>query len=100
MKPIIVILLFAFALSAAERRYTDPQGKTWIYRTTPFGVARYEEAPAPPPAPMPGARAFDDGDYVRFERPGPFGTYHWRTKKADLDETEKALWAAARQRRD
>ena len=24
-------------------RYTDQQGRNWIYRNTPFGIARFEE---------------------------------------------------------
>ena len=106
MKRLTAILVFAFALSAADVpsgaiatgpgvwRYTDPRGKTWIYRRTPFGMAHFEDTPAPPPAPMPGARAFEDGDFIRFERPGPFGIYRWRTRKSELDEGEKAVWAA------
>src|SRR5882724_6254333 len=27
-------------------RYTDPQGKKWIYRKTPFGTAHFEDKPA------------------------------------------------------
>jgi hypothetical protein len=29
---------------------------------------------------------------VKFERPGPFGTYKWEKKKTDLDAGEKAAW--------
>src|ERR1039458_7120288 len=28
-----------------DYHYTDPQGKKWIYRKTPFGVARMEDTP-------------------------------------------------------
>ena len=38
----------------------------------------------------PASKATEDGDTVRFERPGPFGVYKWQKKKSDLDETEKA----------
>src|SRR5215208_4872182 len=77
-------------------RHTDQQGKKWIYRKTPFGVARTEDngsdAAAAPAAgtasPETGAsrevgqakvkvKATEDGDSIHFERPGPFGTYKW-----------------------
>src|SRR4051812_23280910 len=59
--------------------YTDPKGKKWIYRKTPFGIARVEDKPVePPPAEtFENVKATSDGDTVRFERPGPFGTYKW-----------------------
>ena len=112
MKRFTAILVLAFALGAAEIpkgavragdgtwSYTDPQGKHWIYRRTPFGVAHFEDVPAPPAAAMPGVRAREDGDFIRFERPGPFGTYRWSTRKTDLDEAEKNIWTAAQSRRD
>src|SRR6476661_5525541 len=64
--------------------FTDAQGKKWIYRKTPFGLARIEDKPADTtPAAAPAAAnlattATEDGDTVRFERPGPFGTYRWQ----------------------
>ncbi len=86
-------------------RYKDPEGKVWIYRQTPFGLVRYEEAkrgsqhsgsaaPKPEEAP-PGLKAFDEGDYIRFERMGPFGKYTWRRKKGDLTRDERLAWQAA-----
>ena len=78
-----------------DYRYTDPQGKKWIYRKTPFGVARLEDTPeraAAQAAAASGAgiKATEDGDKVRFERQGPFGLWKWEKKKSELDETEKA----------
>jgi len=74
---------------------TDAQGKKWIYRRTPFGVAMLEDAPqaAAEPAAAPssaGIRATEDGDVVHFVRQGPFGAWKWTRKKSELDETEKA----------
>ena len=74
---------------------TDAQGRKWLYRKTPFGVARFEDKPAgstlaaqtAEPAPI---TAVEDGDIVRFERPGPFGPYRWQKHKSDLDKTEEA----------
>src|SRR3954452_14818965 len=52
--------------------FTDAQGKKWIYRKTPFGLARLEDKPADStatPAPVAGmaTTATEDGDTVRFE---------------------------------
>ena len=106
MKTLIAMLVFAFGLSAAEVpagavaaspgiwRYTDAQGKHWIYRRTPFGVAHYEDAPVEPRLEaFPGMRATEAGDFIRFERPSPFGTYRWQTRKSELSDLEKAIWA-------
>src|SRR5437899_2397586 len=49
--------------------FTDAQGKKWIYRKTPFGLARLEDKPTDTPAPAPAASlvtsATEDGDIVR-----------------------------------
>ena len=78
-----------------DYHYTDPQGKKWIYRKTPFGVTRLDDSPerdAAKAAAASGAgiKATEDGDIVRFERLGPFGVWKWEKKKSELDETEKA----------
>ena len=81
-----------------EYHYTDPQGKQWIYRKTPFGVTRMQDTPqlaAANAAAASGAgiKATEDGDTVRFERQGPFGLWKWEKKKSELDATEKAALA-------
>ena len=78
-----------------DYHYTDPQGKKWIYRKTPFGVTRLEDSPERAAAKAAaangaGIKATEDGDIVRFERLGPFGVWKWEKKKSDLDDTEKA----------
>jgi hypothetical protein len=78
-----------------DYHYTDPQGKKWIYRRTPFGVTRMEDSPeraAVKAAAANGAgiKATEDGDIVRFERLGPFGVWKWEKKKSEMDDTEKA----------
>src|ERR1700722_19873836 len=63
--------------------YTDAQGKKWIYRQTPFGLSKAEDKPAPEPTAAPAGvvtTATEDGDTIRFERPGPFGIYRWQKK--------------------
>ncbi len=85
----------AAAVAPNLYRYTDAHGKTWIYRRTPFGITRAEAQSVAPARPdeLANAKAWDDGDAVRFERPGPFGVYRWRTKKSELDAAEQAVWA-------
>jgi hypothetical protein len=78
-----------------DYHYTDPQGKKWIYRKTPFGVTRMEDSPERAAAKTAaangsGIKATEDGDIVRFERLGPFGVWKWEKKKSELDDTEKA----------
>jgi hypothetical protein len=75
-------------------RFTDAQGAKWIYYKTPFGVTRVADVPK---APRPvetyeDVKATEDGDTVRFERPGPFGIYHWQRSKSQLNEMEQAVW--------
>jgi hypothetical protein len=90
-------------------RYTDPQGKKWIYRKTPFAVVRMEDtgaASVPAPAPRSsaataeaesaGIKAVEDGDVIRFERSTPWGVTKWQRNKAELDEKEQAAWDRAR----
>jgi hypothetical protein len=82
--------------------YTDAQGKKWIYRRTPFGLTRFEprETTAADQENLKKdseqIQAFDDGDSVRFERPGPFGVYRWKQKKTELSPVEQAAWDRAR----
>lgn len=84
----------AVAAGPGSYRFTDKTGTIWIYRQTPFGVSRVEEKPAAPAAVQvpDGVRASEDGDSIRFERPGPFGTYRWQRKKSELNEFERSVW--------
>ena len=79
--------------------YTDAKGKKWIYRQTPFGLARAEDKPAETaPAPKgPPITATEVGDVIKFERPGPFGPYRWEKKKSDLADDERAAWERSKQ---
>src|SRR5581483_3141194 len=73
------------ACIALEPRMTDAGGAVWIYRETPFGVARFRQEPGTAPVAAAGIRATEDGDAIRFERPGPFGTYRWQREKSELN---------------
>ena len=90
------------AAGSIGARFTDAEGRKWIYRKTPFGVARIPDQPAPAiPAAQSsfeGVKATDAGDSVKFERPGPFGVYRWETRKSDLSDLERAAWDRARQK--
>jgi hypothetical protein len=80
-------------------RYTDAQGKVWIYRRTPFGWMKAERKDVPEAAPaaaaLPETRVVEDGDGVRFERNTPFGMQRWRRKKSELTEQEKQIFERA-----
>ena len=86
--------------------YTDPQGKKWTYRQTPWGVAKIEEKDAASTAAAAEiekkqaeqTRATEDGDSIRFERPGPFGVYRWTQKKTQLNSMEQTVWNRERSR--
>jgi hypothetical protein len=80
-------------------RYTDKKtGKKWLYRRTPFGVARLEDKPVAAAELPSDMTASEDGDTVRFERPGPFGTYKWQRSKTELNEMEQAVLAREKTR--
>jgi hypothetical protein len=85
-------------------RHTDAQGKTWIYRKTPFGVVRFPEPPAdqvkPEDEPPESMTAVEDGDSVRFARVTPFGKVQWTRKKSELTEMERKAWERQRQKKD
>ena len=91
-------------------RYTDAQGKKWIYRKTPFGISRAEEKAATDPKAedskkeenarlIDSTTAVEDGDAIRFERSGPFGVAKWERKKTELNEVEHAVWDRELQKR-
>ncbi len=100
----------AVAGADGDYHFTDAQGKKWLYRKTPFGVAKREDTGAPAlispttispatisrsgaPAAAAGSaglKAREDGDVVHFEKAGPFGPWKWDKKKTELDEAEKA----------
>jgi hypothetical protein len=79
-------------------RYTDAQGKSWMYRKTPFGVSKWEEKPGEqePRAESPasaGLSMTDLGDSVQFQRLTPFGPQKWTRKKSEMTDDEKAAFA-------
>lgn len=103
----------AVAVDGNTWRWVDKQGKAWLFRSTPFGMMRSEEpkaaaaakSPETAPAAAPAASGLDaalalvtvkeEGDTLRFSRPGPFGTYSWVKKKSQLDRDETIVWTRA-----
>jgi hypothetical protein len=78
-------------------RFTDSNGKTWMYRQTPFGLSKWEDTPAAlqqPVAQDEQVAVIDLGDSVRFEKKTPFGATQWVRKKTDLTDDEKAMVAS------
>lgn len=91
-------------------RFTDAQGKKWIYRKTPFGISRAEDKAVEDPKVVDPKKeesarlidattAVEAGDTIRFERPGPFGVTKWERKKTELNEVEHAVWDREMQKR-
>lgn len=79
-------------------RYTDPQGKKWMYRNTPFGYSKWEEKSgdqnrAAETSSSAGTTMTDLGDTVQFQRLTPFGPQKWTRKKSELSDEEKATLA-------
>ena len=93
--PVLTIPADAKQIEPYTYRYTDPQGKTWIYRQTPFGVSRYEEkaqisndTPAPQAKPV---KVNDKGDSYEFVTSSPFGEKKWTRKKTELSPEEREM---------
>lgn len=82
-------------------RAKDAQGRTWIYKKTPFGLIRMEEQAAAPQAAAAAVRVVEArGEEAVFERQTPFGRRTWSKRLGDLDEEERRAleeWKKARQ---
>lgn len=79
-------------------RFVDKNGKSWLFRRTPFGVMKTEEtkearaaleAKAKDVPEKPDMQAVEEGDMVRFTRWTPFGVNSWTKKKTELSAAEK-----------
>jgi hypothetical protein len=90
-------------------RFTDTQGRNWVYVRTPMGVSRFEDKPgasgstadssSPKPAePFANVKVTESGDTVTFERPSPFGVSKWTKKKSELTEQENGAMLRAREK--
>ncbi len=95
----------AVAAGPSTWKYTDADGKKWIYRKSPFGMVRVDEASEVNKPNIAGAeertkgwKVTEQGDKVSFENPSPFGPQRWTKKKSELTADEQA--ALDRSRRD
>lgn len=89
----------AMPLAADTWRWIDKDGKAWLYKSTNAGLMKTEQ---PADYKAPEAPKFDaalsmisvkeEGDSLRFSKPGPFGTYSWVKKKTQLDKDEALVW--------
>ena len=77
-------------------KWTDKDGKVWMYRRTPFGVSRrpYESTYDKHAVADERPTAVEEGDSVRFEQSSPFGKRVWLRKKSELTDNEQAIWAS------
>jgi hypothetical protein len=97
-KPLTAIPSDAVQFEPGAFRWTDTKGKKWILFQTPFGIARKEDTGEPlrkkqeEPQIMQAVKITEDGDSLKFEREGPFGTYKWSKKKSELSDEEKLAW--------
>jgi hypothetical protein len=78
-----------------EKGSAGKPDKVWIYRRTPFGLAKSEEEPPSSTDSAVGVEAVDKGENVEFSTNSPFGIKRWTKKKTELDEIERAAWARA-----
>jgi hypothetical protein len=84
-------------------RWVDAKGKAWIFRETPFGVVKMDEAANTPPPQETASdlKAVVQGDTVQFEKASPFGApVKWTRKKTELNAEEREALERAQPRKD
>ncbi len=97
--PAIAVPEGAEKLGEGKWRARDAQGRTWIYRRTPFGIVRFEEeAAAEKESAAPNyIRVREAGESrIVFERRTPFGLSTWTKSPQELDEDERRALEAWR----
>ena len=72
-------------------RFVDKDNRTWFYRRTPFGLAKFEASQTPVTADdeADGVIAREKGEMVEFERKTPFGISKWTKKKGEMNASER-----------
>jgi hypothetical protein len=119
--PAVVIPPSATRVDENTYTHTDAQGKTWVYRKTPFGIQKTERVAESNPYPLPevardrqspfaaaGTKrgpapqvedqvtATESADSITFSKKTPFGANVWTKKKSELNDEEKALLERAK----
>jgi hypothetical protein len=96
----------AVELEAGRYRWKDEKGQAWIYQSSATGMMKTREVEGEDAKQGPlgakiaaaGSDALhlvsvkEEGDSLRFTKPGPFGKYSWVKKKTQLDDDEKKVW--------
>jgi hypothetical protein len=100
----------AMPLADGVWRWIDPQQKVWLYQETPSGLMKTEAPKGAVPNMSPVGHKMgeekpdavldlitvkEEGEMLRFSRPGPFGKYSWTKKKTQLDKDETIVWERA-----
>lgn len=88
----------ALPMADGRWRWIDPRKKVWLFQESPAGVMKTEEpkgADARPDAVLDLMSVKEEGEMLRFSRPGPFGKYSWVKKKTQLDKDETIVWERA-----
>lgn len=83
----------AVSLGPGLWRHTDASGKTWIYRETPFGIARTAETAKPAAEEVSSdLKAVECAGRIQFERSSPFGVARWSRAQDQLSDAERRVW--------
>ena len=96
----------AVEVSPTVYKYTDKAGQKWTYYRMPLGISRSMDVPTletnaakqQSDEASPETKVTEQGDSLKFVRPGPFGNYTWVKKKADLDDLEKEAYEASQKK--
>ena len=78
-------------------KYTDEQGKKWVYHEWMFGMIRYEDLPPDPAGKNPPV-VTEEGDKVKFVWKTLMGPSILVVKKSELSEDQKALYERVKAR--
>jgi hypothetical protein len=88
-------------------RWVDANKKVWLLQESRQGLLKVEETKGAGPFAGPNAKKAsepsadavldlmsvkEEGDSLRFYRPGPFGQYSWVKKKTQLNREETIVW--------
>lgn len=106
-QPASVLPKNARQISAGVWEATEADGTVSRYQATPWGgimkVQGLRTTPGPAgirPDPIDRTTAVEDGDSIRFEKPGPLVLYTWTTRKSELNDEERAVWERVKAKKE